>query len=214
MRGMRLLAFCAVVAFAQEPPTIRPRPVKRTEPDYPEEARRAGANGTVHLRFAVSVSGYPENIEVERSAGFGMDEEAVETLRRWRFEPATKGGVAVRFQTKIEINLTQLNSRHGGQFARLHFDLPAGGKRPILIRGKIPTNPNEPGNAKVRIAIELARDGTPRDVSLIEGVPAKWAEDAVQQVREWRFSPARVNGAAIETKGILEVTRTANPRSK
>ena len=34
----------------------------------------------------------------------GLDEKAVEAIRRWRFEPARKDGVPVAVQINVEIN--------------------------------------------------------------------------------------------------------------
>ncbi len=208
-----LAAALAVTALAQAPQVVPPKPISRTDPEYPEEARRASVNGNVAVLLTIAENGMAEDIEIERGAGFGLDEAAINAVRGWRFEPATKGGAIVRYRTRMEIGF-KLLTRDEGQITRLAFDLPPAAERPILIRGIVPPTPREPVDTKLRVSLTVAPDGVPRDVSLIDGAPGRWAEDAVPQIREWRFDPARLKGKAIEVKGILEVTRTAPPAAK
>ena len=47
---------------------------------------------------------FPREISVRRSLGMGLDEKAVEAVRRWKFDPAKKDGQAVAVQISIEVN--------------------------------------------------------------------------------------------------------------
>src|SRR5579884_122295 len=66
-----------------------PRVTYKVEPSYTEYARMAKQQGTVFLKLVVDDKGVPQEIELLRSLGFGLDERAVETVRTWRFQPAT-----------------------------------------------------------------------------------------------------------------------------
>ncbi len=46
-----------------------PKVTQSPEPEYPEEARRAGYQGTVTLRLIVDAQGKPQKIKVQRSLG-------------------------------------------------------------------------------------------------------------------------------------------------
>lgn len=62
-------------------------------PAYPELARRKGFEGVVVLRVSVSDSGEAMAVVLASSSGHDLlDERAIETVRRWRFEPARSGG--------------------------------------------------------------------------------------------------------------------------
>lgn len=63
------------------------------KPAYPERARRAGWEGTVTLRVLVDEEGKSKSLEVNRSSGFAvLDEAALETIKtRCRFKPARYG---------------------------------------------------------------------------------------------------------------------------
>ncbi len=60
--------------------------------------------GTVSLALIVDAQGHARDIRVMRSLGMGLDEKAVEAVRKWRFQPGTKDGQAVAVQVNIEVN--------------------------------------------------------------------------------------------------------------
>jgi TonB family protein len=69
-----------------------PRLIKKVEPVYPEEARKAGIEGTVILKARTDIHGRITNIKVEKSANPLLDQVAVEALRQWVYEPAIIDG--------------------------------------------------------------------------------------------------------------------------
>jgi protein TonB len=52
----------------------------------------------------VGTDGRPRDIRVLQSLGMGLDEKAIEALRRWRFEPGRKDGIPVAVQVNVEVN--------------------------------------------------------------------------------------------------------------
>ena len=83
---------------------LPPRLIQKVEPQYTEEARDAGIEGTVVLQFEVNREGDADRITVIESLDPGLDANAVAALRQWRFEPATKKGEPVRVGATVEIN--------------------------------------------------------------------------------------------------------------
>jgi periplasmic protein TonB len=81
-----------------------PRAIETPDPEYSEEARKAKFQGTVVLWLIVDQTGHPHDIRVSRSVGMGLDQKAIEAVRRWRFEPATKDGQPVAVQINVEVN--------------------------------------------------------------------------------------------------------------
>jgi TonB family protein len=82
------------------PPTI----LSRVEPQYSEEARKARFQGTVVLEAIVKRDGTVDILRVVRSLGFGLDENAIQALKQWRFRPGMKNGIAVDVALNIEVN--------------------------------------------------------------------------------------------------------------
>lgn len=65
-------------------------------PSYPIFAQRRQQQGTVLLRVKVSIEGKPETIELNKSSGFKLlDEAAQNTVKTWRFVPAKHGNNAI-----------------------------------------------------------------------------------------------------------------------
>ena len=83
---------------------LPPKALDDPEPDYSDEARKAKRQGSVVLWVVVGADGRPHEIKVQRSLGMGLDEKAVEAVRRWKFDPAKKDGQAVAVQIFVEVN--------------------------------------------------------------------------------------------------------------
>ena len=80
----------------------------KVEPEYSEQARQSKFQGTVLLRVVIDEKGLPREIGVTRPLGLGLDEKAVEAVRRWRFKPATKDGKPVAMEAVVEVNFRLL----------------------------------------------------------------------------------------------------------
>ena len=80
----------------------------KVEPEYSEEARKAKYQGTVVLYVQVDASGKAVNMRVLHSLGLGLDEKAMEAVRKWKFKPGLKDGKAVTVEAQIEVNFRLL----------------------------------------------------------------------------------------------------------
>jgi TonB family protein len=81
-----------------------PRATYNPDPEYSEQARKAKYQGTVVLWAIIGSDGRPRELRVQRSLGMGLDEKAIEAVRRWRFEPAMKDGQPVAVHINIEVD--------------------------------------------------------------------------------------------------------------
>jgi protein TonB len=52
----------------------------------------------------VDAQGNPQRVQVVHALGKGLDEKAVEAVRRYRFKPATLQGKPVAVELNIEVN--------------------------------------------------------------------------------------------------------------
>ncbi len=65
-------------------------------PVYPNMSRRLRETGTVELRVRVSIAGLPMDVTVAKSSGYArLDDAALSAVRKWKFDPAQRGGAAV-----------------------------------------------------------------------------------------------------------------------
>ena len=74
------------------------------EPAFSEKALKAKFQGTVVLCVVVGPDGRTHDIRIQKSLGMGLDEQAIEAIGRWMFEPSRKNGVAVAVLIDIELN--------------------------------------------------------------------------------------------------------------
>jgi len=75
------------------------------EPEYSEEARKAKWQGTVKLSVIMDEFGQARNINVARSLGLGLDEQAIAAVQRWVFKPGRKDGQPVAVYATIEVTV-------------------------------------------------------------------------------------------------------------
>lgn len=57
-------------------------------PEYTKQARKAKLHGAVVVEAIVTTGGSAENISVIRGLGLGLDEKAIEVVKKWHFKPA------------------------------------------------------------------------------------------------------------------------------
>ncbi|OHC75711.1 MAG: hypothetical protein A3G18_03370 [Rhodospirillales bacterium RIFCSPLOWO2_12_FULL_58_28] len=93
------------------PPDNRAAYLQNPHPLYPAQARRKGLQGAVLLTVEVSAEGLPLSLTVKESSGVNLlDDAAVESVRRWKFVAATRGGKPVAAFVEIPIRFVLQNS--------------------------------------------------------------------------------------------------------
>ncbi len=74
------------------------------DPDYSEVARWLHYSGVTVLGLVVGPDGQPHDTRVVRALGAGLDDQAVQSVMKWRFKPAIKGGEPLAVQISGEVN--------------------------------------------------------------------------------------------------------------
>jgi len=116
---MRIANFCLFVVAAiassasissgQEVARITsPVLVREYKPNYTEEARRRKIQGVVELDAVVLADGTVGDVVVSKSLDkeYGLDDEAVKTMKKWLFKPGTKDGKPVAVRISVEMSFT------------------------------------------------------------------------------------------------------------
>lgn len=80
------------------------KPTKSPDPEYPKEARKQRYEGTSVLWVVVDTNGLPREVGVTRPTGHGLDEKAIEAVKKWRFTPAMKDGKTVPVLINVEMS--------------------------------------------------------------------------------------------------------------
>jgi TonB family protein len=82
-----------------------PVPLLTPEAHYSDEARRRKISGICLISLMIDAHGLPQNPRIVRAIGYGLDEQALDAVRLYRFKPAMKDGVhTVPVMMSIEVN--------------------------------------------------------------------------------------------------------------
>ena len=64
-----------------------------------------GEQGKVVLRVLIDAQGVPQQVELKQSSGYErLDQQALETVQRWRFVPGKRNGVPEAMWNIVPIN--------------------------------------------------------------------------------------------------------------
>jgi TonB family protein len=85
-----------------------PTVVHEVKPKYTPEAMERKIQGSVWLETVVLASGDVGDVIVTRSldAECGLDQQAIDTTKQWKFKPGTKDGKPVAVWVTIELTFT------------------------------------------------------------------------------------------------------------
>ncbi len=81
-----------------------PVPIYKPEPSYTKKARKKKLQGTVVLWIVVDAQGNVTDERVVKPLGLGLDEKALETVRTWKFKPASRNGVPLPVRVVVEVS--------------------------------------------------------------------------------------------------------------
>lgn len=81
---------------------LPPQKVYAPQPRYTEDARKARIQGVVILQAVIDVVGNVTRVKILKGLPEGLAESAMETVKEWRFKPATLDGEPV----PVYLNLT------------------------------------------------------------------------------------------------------------
>jgi TonB family protein len=85
---------------------LPPKKITAPQPRYTEEARKARIQGTVILQAIVDADGKISNIKIIKGLPLGLDLSAIETVKEWLYEPATREGLPVAVYMNLMINFS------------------------------------------------------------------------------------------------------------
>lgn len=91
---------CYVVSGKVKPPKAKYTP----DPEYSELARRGKYQGISMLGVIVGADGTAQDVWVVRKLGMGLDQKAIDVVRTWKFDPATKDEQPVAVLINVEVS--------------------------------------------------------------------------------------------------------------
>lgn len=90
-------------AFSMAEIDQKPRPVFQAAPQFPAEMRGKKTEGVVSLLCLVDDQGRVTKPKVEKSSHPAFEKPAFDAVKKWKFEPAVKGGKRVGCPVRLTI---------------------------------------------------------------------------------------------------------------
>jgi TonB family protein len=165
----------------------------------------------------VDEHGLPQHVQLLRGLGDGLNENAVESVKKYVFKPATENGKPVAVWLNVEVNFQLADGTAQTQGPILVAGEAANGVKPIGgdVKGPILSYAPEPGyspEAKaakfegvVMVSIIVDKNGIPQNVHVTRGVGLGLDEKAVDAVKQYKFKPATENGKPVAVYLNVEV---------
>lgn len=84
--------------------TTPPKGTYMPDPEYSEKGRKKKISGTILLAMVVLADGTVREVTVTKSLEPSLDQQAIQAVKTWKFQPATKDGKPVAVHVKAEVS--------------------------------------------------------------------------------------------------------------
>jgi TonB family protein len=209
-RLLTALALFTGCACAQQPDPLH------IEPQYSDEARLAGLEGSVLVAGTISNDGSMQNLRVSRPLGLGLDEQAIAAAAQLRFAPETHQPVSGS-QITVPIDFALPSKQSHWHLVAAEFKAPAGASRPTFAAADYPLGSglslaayDEAGilavidrGATVTMSFDIDQSGSPKNFQVVNASLDVWGPEAVRVVQSWRFHPGMKAGAPVSVPCTL-----------
>jgi TonB family protein len=85
---------------------VQPVLIHKVNPEYPEIARKARIQGVVIMEAVITKEGTIEDVKVLRGVHKILDQAAVNSVKQWRYKPATLNGQPVKVYSTVTVKFT------------------------------------------------------------------------------------------------------------
>ncbi len=92
----------AVPSFPRGLGNSPPAVLNNPQAEYTEEARRAGFTGSCSLSMIVDAQGMPQDVQLLTPLGYGLEQQALNVAKRYRFRPAMRNHEPVPYKITVE----------------------------------------------------------------------------------------------------------------
>jgi TonB family protein len=169
---------------------------------------RSIAIGTVVLDVMISEEGELRNVQVRRDVA-SETEEAVRSVKTWKFAPAKFNGKAItsRMTVAVTFNPAPPLSENIPLPPLIHQDdearIQSSFQPAEVTRATFPTCPvNALNPGTVILEASINEVGKAQGTKVLRDAPPFTAA-AIQAIEDWRFIPATLNGRPVESKVVL-----------
>jgi outer membrane biosynthesis protein TonB len=180
----------------------------------------SAANGSVELYLTISATGTVDEVIVARPLA-SVTESTFRAVKTWTFAPATMRGKAIASRLTVVVVFCPAYGYGGGEIPLPPVSVESGketggsnlpSSSPEIIAAKYPDYPGAQwAGGTVVLRVLIGPEGQPGLVRVIHGKPPL-VDNASLAVKDWKFSPARLNGKEV-ISGIIVALAFRAPAS-
>jgi TonB family protein len=187
-----------------------PKLIKKVEPVYPEEARKARVSGVVILGVRTDTQGRVRNAMVYKSKDPLLVEPSIDAVKQWVYDPLYVKGepvdavftVTMTFKLKEE---ARVGGVVGGVIQTGDFEKP-----PKLIKKVEPVYPEEARQEGIQGVVLLEattdKEGNVVKVEVLKSESSLLNQPAVDALRQWKYEPVYKDGEPVGITFTVTVT--------
>lgn len=207
--------------------------IDHTIPEYPSGERKKRVSGTVLIHTVVSTTGIPGDLKIVSSVDPALDKAAMDAAKNFRYEPPVVNGEPVEVETTITIvfslngipapppSVPNPKMDEGSGNSPRDAAVPPVLAEPqhIIMDGKVlatkrldHTSPEYPVEARMKhisgtvlMRVVISKAGIPTQIEMFAGADPLLDRAALEAVKQFRYSPATVNGEPAEVDSVISV---------
>jgi protein TonB len=142
---------------------------------------------------------------VVKTAGLGLDENAVAAVGSWGFKPGLKDGMPVPVMIDIEVNFSLGRGRGEWTLTRAVFNPPSGAARPVITMAPYPPIYTPAGRkGSVAIAFDVDSNGGAENLHIEKSSDPALESEVIRIVRGWQFRPGMKGGQPVSVPCTME----------
>jgi TonB family protein len=222
---------------ALSPDDPRHYPDNMVRPKYPKDALRTGTAGEVELRAVISTDSKTQDLVI-LSGESEFSQNTIAAIRKWHFHPELRKGRPVETTYKIHVRFSPMLQEANSEVElesplpepppisslpklrpedlglEIHRVVDPGIIAPKQLYAPEPEFSEkariEAQQGKVGIDLVVGTDGLPRDLQIACSSAPDLNDNAIAEVRKWKFAPATKDGTPVPVEIRIEVSFTLN----
>ena len=187
-----------------------PKLIKKVEPVYPEEARKARVSGVVILGVRTDTQGRVKNAMVYKSKDPLLVEPSIDAVKQWVYEPLYVKGEPVDAVFTVTVTFKLKEKAMVGGVAGGVIQTGDLEKPPKLIKIVEPVYPEEARQKGIQgvVLLEATTDeeGNVVEVKVLKSESSLLNQPAVDAVQQWKYKPVYKNGEPVGITFTVTIT--------
>jgi len=176
-----------------------PKLIKKVNPIYPEEARKAKVEGIVILKARADEQGNIEKVRILKSKDPYLSQAALEAVRKWKYEPFYLKGKPTPIVFTITVNF-KLREEEKPEKSLVKGVVLARGeiKPPRLIKKVEPVYPPQAKQKGIEgiviLEVQTDAEGNVDKVNVLKSESTLFNKAAIEAVKQWKYEPVIIKG--------------------